>query len=128
MSGSENWLRFAREDIRMADMAMAEGMYNQFCFHSQQCAEKGLKAWLAQTEESIPRTHRMADLISLMPEDIIGEMADPLLLLDQFYIPTRYPDALPGSLPDSLPDKKDAKEALKTAQKLLKIIEKKLTT
>ena len=64
MSESENWLRFAREDIRMADLAMAEGLYNQVCFHSQQCTEKALKAWLAQTEESIPRTHRMADLMA----------------------------------------------------------------
>jgi HEPN domain-containing protein len=85
MSESKSWLRFAREDIRMAD------------------------------------------LLSLLPKDLLGEMADRLLLMDQFYIPTRYPDALPGSLADGLPDKNDALETLKTAQELLKIIEDKLT-
>ncbi len=127
MNGSESWLRFAREDMRMANLALAEDLYNQVCFHSQQCAEKAVKAWLAQMGESIPRTHRMADLLGLIPKDFLGDTADHLLLLDQFYIPTRYPDAIPGSLPDSLPDKKDAKEALKAAQKLLKMIENKLT-
>ena len=76
MSESKSWLRFAREDIRMAD------------------------------------------LLSLLPKDLLGEMADRLLLMDQFYIPTRYPDALPGSLADGLPDKNDALETLKTAQEL----------
>jgi HEPN domain-containing protein len=128
MSEHEGWLRFAQEDIRMADMAMAEGLYNQVCFHSQPCAEKTLKAWLALMGEGTPRTHRMADLVNLLPKDFLGEIAERLLLLDQFYIPTRYPDAIPGSLPDSLPDKKNAKEALKTAQKLLKIIGDKLAT
>jgi HEPN domain-containing protein len=66
--------------------------------------------------------------VNLVPKELLGEMAERLLLLDQFYIPTRYPDAIPGSLPDSLPDKKNAKEALKTAQKLLKIIGDKLAT
>jgi HEPN domain-containing protein len=127
MSGSESWLRFAREDIRMADLAMPEGLYNQVCFHSQQCVEKALKAWLTQKDENLPRTHRMADLLNLMPKSLLGEMADRLLLLDQFYIPTRYPDALPGSLPDGLPDKNDAQETLKTAHELLKIIEETLT-
>jgi len=127
MSEFESWLRFAREDIRMADLALAEGLYNQVCFHSQQCAEKAIKAWLVQMGESIPRTHRMADLVNLVSKDLLGEIADRLLLLDQFYIPTRYPDALPGSLLDSLPDRNDAKETLTTAQELLKIIERTLT-
>ena len=120
MSESDSWMRFAREDIRMADMDMAEGLYNQVCFHSQQCAEKALKAWLAQMGASIPRTHRMADLINLVPKNLLDELADRLLLMDQFYIPTRYPDALPGSLPESLPDQNDAKETHETAQLLLK--------
>ena len=123
MSGAENWLRFAREDIRMADLALADGLYNQVCFHSQQCAEKALKAWLAKMGESLPRTHRMADLLGLMPKGMLGELPDRLLLLDQFYIPTRYPDALPGLLSDGLPERNDAEGTLTTAQELLKLIE-----
>jgi HEPN domain-containing protein len=56
----------------------------------------------------------------------LDEIADRLLLLDQFYIPTRYPDALPGSLPDNLPEKNDAMEALETARKILNILEDKI--
>jgi len=37
----------------------------------------------------------MADLLALVSTDLMGEIYDALLLLDRFYIPTRYPDALP---------------------------------
>jgi len=40
-------------------------------------------------------------------------------LLDRFYIPTRYPDALPGSLPEGLPNRDDAAEALAVARQVL---------
>jgi HEPN domain-containing protein len=44
------------------------------------------------------------------------------LLLDRFYIPTRYPDALPGSLEEGMPRKDEAQEALDLATKVLEKI------
>jgi HEPN domain-containing protein len=43
-------------------------------------------------------------------------------LLDRFYIPTRYPDALPGTLPEGMPAQKDAEEALNLARETLEVI------
>ena len=40
----ERWLAFAHEDLRVAEIALPEGLFNQVCFHSQQCVEKALKA------------------------------------------------------------------------------------
>ena len=38
MNGAiERWLVFAREDLCMAELALAEGIFNQVCFHAQQC-------------------------------------------------------------------------------------------
>ena len=127
MNGSESWLRFARDDLHMAELALKDGLHNQVCFHAQQCAEKSLKAWLVHNDESVPRTHRMADLLTLVSADFLDEaLEDRLLLLDRFYIPTRYPDALPGSLPDGLPEEKDALEALEVAKDILRSIERQL--
>lgn len=102
MSYAENWLGFARQDLQVAELVMQENLFNQVCFHSQQCAEKSLKVWLAKQGKNIPRIHQMADLLTLIPESMIGNFRERLLLLDRFYIPTRYPDALPGSLEDGL--------------------------
>ena len=45
MRDSDRWLAFAKDDLRIAELAMSEGIYNQVCFHSEQCVEKVLKAW-----------------------------------------------------------------------------------
>ena len=103
MREADRWLGFARQDLRVAELAMGDGLYNQVCFHSEQCVEKVLKAWLADQGQKIPPTHRMADLLSLIPIDIVAGLSEEIILLDRFYIPTRYPDALPGSLEDGLP-------------------------
>ncbi len=39
----ERWLIFAREDLRMAELALVEGIFNQVCFHAQQCVEKAIR-------------------------------------------------------------------------------------
>ena len=122
MREADRWLGFARQDLRIAELAMNEGLYNQVCFHSEQCVEKVLKAWLAEKGKRIPRTHSMADLLTLIPADVVADMAEEILLLDRFYIPTRYPDALPGSLEDGLPDKDEAQEALALATRVLENI------
>jgi len=49
--------------------------------------------------------------------DLSAQKRD-LLLLDRFYIPTRYPDALPGMLDDGLPNLDDATDALRVADAL----------
>jgi len=104
MREADRWLEFARQDIRIAELAISEGLYNQVCFHSEQCVEKVLKAWLAEKGKRIPRTHSMADLLPLISAAVLEDMAEEILLLDRFYIPTRYPDALPGSLEEGLPN------------------------
>jgi HEPN domain-containing protein len=68
--------------------------------------EKVIKGWLV-----------------LLPPDLMGELNDPIRLLDRFYIPTRYPDALPGALPGGVPRQRDAEEALDLARGVLQRVE-----
>ncbi|MGC8491974.1 MAG: HEPN domain-containing protein [Syntrophobacteraceae bacterium] len=111
---SERWLQFAAEDLHMGELAMREAIYNQVCFHSQQCVEKAIKALLTLQGKLAPRTHLLGDLLRLLdPNPFPVELG--IALLDRFYLPTRYPDALPGSLPDVLPNNEDASEALDAA-------------
>jgi len=39
---AERWLAFAQEDLRVAEVVLAEAVFNQVCFHSQQCVEKAI--------------------------------------------------------------------------------------
>ena len=117
---AQRWLEFAEQDLRTAEMTLSGEIFNQVCFHSQQCAEKCLKACLTAAGELLPRTHRIVDLLGLLSTEaqaVVGDIKESLLELDQFYIPTRYPDALPGSLPEGLPQKSHAEAALAAARR-----------
>lgn len=118
---SEAWLQFAAEDLQVAELILAAGIYNQACFHSQQCAEKAVKGLLLLQGKTPPRTHLLGDLLALLAPDPFTSSLD-IQLLDRFYIPTRYPDALPGSLAEGLPTREDAVEALATARKVLETV------
>lgn len=116
---AQRWLTFAEQDRRMAELALGAAIFNQTCFHAQQCVGKCLKACLTAGGALVPRTHLIADLVQQMPaaaQSVMAAVEDDLLALDQFYIPTRYPDALPGVLPDGLPQRAHADLALATAQ------------
>ncbi len=118
----KRWMEFAGEDLKMAELAQKEKIYNHVCFHSQQCAEKAIKAMFLHKERIHPRSHKLADLLNELQEEILNPLHDEIVLLDRFYIPARYPDALPGILPEGLPGEKDAEEALATARKTLDVI------
>lgn len=115
----DRWLHFSRQDLQMANLALREGIYNQACFHCQQCVEKCLKGILADQGKTPPRTHSIVDIVGLLPPGYLTDLREALSQLDIYYIPTRYPDALPGSLAEGLPSKEDATEAIETARALL---------
>lgn len=106
----------------MAELAMAEGLYNQVCFHCQQTAEKAVKGLLVYQGQTPPRTHRLGDLLGLLDPNLLPGLTLEIQLLDRFYIPTRYPDALPGSFPEGLPDVEDAREALTVARQVIEAV------
>jgi len=106
----------------MAELALAEGLWGQTCFHAEQCAEKALKAVLARSGQAPPRTPKLADLLHLLDGKTFAAIAGDLLSLDRFYLPTRYPDALPGSLDEALPGEGEAQEALDLARQVMEII------
>jgi len=122
----KKWVSFAEEDLKMAELAFNEKIFNQTCFHAQQCIEKLLKSLIIQCGKIQPKSHKIADLL-MLTEGIFAEpFKKELLLLDRFYIPTRYPDTLPGILESGLPSETDAKEALETAIKCYEIVIKNL--
>ena len=121
----KKWLDFAAEDLKVAHWTLKSEIYNQTCFHSQQVAEKALKAFLSKSG-TIPKTHILTDLINLCAkkDSSFESFRKSCLILGRFYVPTRYPDAIPGSLPEGLPNREDASEALQIAEEILNFVKK----
>jgi HEPN domain-containing protein len=126
-----DWVCFAGEDLQAARILLREEIYSQSCFHSQQCAEKLLKACLLSKGQTAPKLHDLNELLEkcLDADQIfLLQFKEQLGILGLFYLPTRYPDAVLGSLPDRLPHKKDATEALAIAESLYKRVLTELET
>ena len=65
---TKEWIFRAENDFDMAELAMSgkdAPILEGVCFHSQQCAEKYLKAFLQAQNSEIPRTHFFAPLLEL---------------------------------------------------------------
>ncbi|MEN3010484.1 MAG: HEPN domain-containing protein, partial [Candidatus Bipolaricaulaceae bacterium] len=94
-----------------------EGLHHQVCFHAHQAVEKMLKGFLLSRGRRVPRTHSLAELGRLAGElGFPRELAQRVRILDGYYLPTRYPDALP-KLSD-LPGAAEGAEALEVARRV----------
>jgi HEPN domain-containing protein len=108
------WLFQAENDLEFARLGLKEGFYAQVCFQAQQVCEKLLKAYrYGLLGERIVLGHSLVELSRGL--DIPGEIGKRLPLLDQYYIPTRYPNGLPGTTPFSVYTQEQAAAAVETS-------------
>ena len=102
----QQWLDRASEDLTVARLVLKEGYSAHACFLAQQAIEKSLKAYLLAKTSSYPRAHKLVDLVAAC-ETIqldFAQFRDNCIIVDQYYIPTRYPNGIPGGLPNGLPN------------------------
>ncbi len=89
---------------------------------------KALKAFLLDKVHQYLRTHRLVDLLGACGEidSAFTDFLPDCIVIDQYYVPTRYPDAVPGGLPDGLPSKAEAEEAVGIAEKIMGFVQPQL--
>jgi HEPN domain-containing protein len=123
------WLQRAKEDLAVAQLVFQEGYFSHACFLAQQSAEKMFKGYLLKASNAYPRVHQLVDLVSLCTEidTDFAELLDDCAVVDQYYIPTRYPNGVPGSLPDGLPGSDEAQEAIVIAKRIRDLVNCKLS-
>ncbi len=100
-SEAERWLRQAENDLEFARLALRERFYAQACFVAQQSSEKALKAIAYGRGERVVLGHSLVELVDRLRADVAELVALRELagVLDQYYVPTRYPNGLPGGVP-----------------------------
>jgi HEPN domain-containing protein len=117
--GTMEWLEFAKRDLEAARILLnSSHLANVVLFHSQQCIEKCLKAYLEEKAIKIPKIHSVVKLYSMIPMDesvSFDIKEEELDMVDLVYIDTRYPSGL-ALLPSGFPTDNDAKEILKIAE------------
>lgn len=125
---SRQWLDRASEDLTVARLVFKEQHPAHACFLAQQCIEKALKGYLVATTNTYPRTHKLVDLLAQCQpiEPTFSQFLADCSIIDQYYIPTRYPDAVPGGTPGGLPGETEAQEAIATADGIMQFVNQQL--
>src|SRR5262245_21477164 len=112
------WLAQAESDLAFAEVGVREGFFAQACFVCQQVGEKALKALHYQRGARVVLGHSLVelllDLLSERPD--LADLRDAARQLDQYYIPTRYPNGLPGGVPAEAFTSRQATEAVAHAR------------
>jgi HEPN domain-containing protein len=116
-SRAQDWLDQARNDLEWGRASAGSGFHSQACFIAQQVAEKALKALAYFRGAELVRGHSVAMVCHEL--EINGELEEAALRLDQYYIPTRYPDAQPAGAPFRFFSASQSSEALALAARFV---------
>ena len=122
------WLDDALEDLKVAEDLLKTEHYSASCFHSQQAAEKAVKAALYWKRVEA-RGHSILELLESLErvmEVRVNELYEDARLLDKHYAPPRYPNLHPSvSLPSyKLYSKEDAGRCINSAMKIVNYMKK----
>lgn len=118
-----DWLDLADYDLKMAEWAREGEFWAGACFHSQQAAEKALKAYLVYNRIVPKKTHILAMLIEACSsiDASFRDMTEQLKTLDKYYISTRYPVHFPSGY-----TKNDTEEAIEIAKQVIELVKQKI--
>ncbi|MEW5693551.1 MAG: HEPN domain-containing protein [Candidatus Hydrogenedentota bacterium] len=127
---AKRWLIQARDEFTDAEDLRIRKRFYLALFHFQQATEKAIKAYLYSIvpSEEVFFTHSIYELIQMAcKKDKDFKSVTKAAKLDEYYIPTRYPNGLPGGVPSQFyNDPKEAEDAMNLARKVIELIEKKL--
>jgi HEPN domain-containing protein len=90
-----DWLRHAYSDLALARTTpLPPILFEDLCFHTQQAAEKAIKAILVAYDIPTPRTHNLRTLFDLL----LAEVSVPVDVqeaagLSDYAVARRYPGA-----------------------------------
>ena len=96
MQKHEDWLKKANRDLRSAKALLGIDILDTSIYHTQQCAEKALKAYLTYQRDALRKTHDLEFLVKLCCgfdqnfDSILNEASE----LNPYCFRFRYPDDL----------------------------------
>ena len=122
---AERWRRQAENDLEFARVAVREQFHAQACFIAQQAAEKAAKSIAYGLGERTVIGHSLVTLIARYADRAPGlrDLRELAGVLDQYYVPTRYPNGLAGGVPFEAFGESQATAAVEAAERFVRLAE-----
>lgn len=128
LENARRWFQQAEHDLEMARRLEEESPADA-CYFCEQSSQKSLKAFLYLRGDRNPIGHSVAHLARICSEidPSFGRYIAAGTAMDQYYIPTRYPDALADpAVPFESYSVGQASEAIRLAGGILEAVRGKL--
>lgn len=116
------WIKQANHDLEVARANYGNKFFADACYSAEQSAQKALKGYLYFQGSRQVWTHSVKNLIEACSkyDKDFSRFADLGVVLDQYYISTRYPDVLaPPAVPFESYTETQAAEAIGLAKKIV---------
>lgn len=115
------FLRKAEHDLCSARLLLTgENLFDSVCFHSQQLAEKSIKAVLTHRSIRFKRVHDLDVLLSLLDDPDFNSFRKYALILNSYAVDARYP----GDYVE--PEQDEAEDALRMATEIYELARRKI--
>jgi HEPN domain-containing protein len=118
---SADWLIQARRNLEQAESSQREERFEWACFAAQQAAELAVKALHLHLGQEA-WGHSVARLLTDLPSQPPADLVDRGRVLDNFYVPTRYPNGHPEGPPFEHYGPLQSKEALDHARTIIAFV------
>lgn len=118
---ARDWFAQAEKDLEFAEKARAGGSHEWACFAAQQAAEKadkGLHLHLGQEAWG----HVVARLLRELPQAPPEELVERGMVLDNFYVSSRYPNGHPDGAPFEHYGRLQSSEACAHARQIVEFV------
>jgi HEPN domain-containing protein len=124
MKPHEEWLLKAAHDIESSELLFAENkdLIDIAIYHTQQCAEKSLKAFLAYKELDLEKTHNLIILVNMCmkhdPE--FKNIMEDAIFLNPYSTLFRYPES------ELVPTSEETEKAIQCARSIHLFVKNKI--
>jgi HEPN domain-containing protein len=117
---AKDWLNQAKKDFQQANDSRRLGHHEWACFAAQQAAEKAVKALHLKLGQEA-WGHVVAKLLEELPDAVTAsaDLIEKAKVLDNFYIPARYPNSHPDGAPFEHYGSVQSEEAIRYASEII---------
>ena len=126
---AQRWLAQAEHSLGVTRVLVDNGLWPEVCFHAEQTAQLALKAYLFFEGRRFVNVHSVRTLAEECSnhDSEFAPLMDYGMILDRYYLSTRYPDALPDpAIPFESFSAVDARQALEFATKIVDTVRAKI--
>jgi HEPN domain-containing protein len=118
---ADDWFDQAVRNLEQAEASRRDGRHEWACFAAQQAAELAVKAlhmWHGQEAWG----HVVARLLEDLPNPAPADLIERSKVLDNFYVPTRYPNGHPEGAPFRHYGTYQSEEAIRHASQVIEFV------